>query len=185
MLLKHSDILSHAIQSLHISPAECQLLVEELTTKTFTKLHTEESFSLFWEWCKKAVTELKINGPVLPHKRQCPIRYFLGEASSEFHDNVKHYYRQIYVESWHCCELHQITFWKKDCVNCYAKVESNLLLAAKGEPFDEYILAICHFYGDDLDQHICTRNLHYLERFLMALIRIALTFIEASIDIDT
>ena len=99
MLLKHSDNLSHAIQSLHISAAECQLLVEALTTKTFTKVHTEESFSLFWEWCKKAATELKINEPVLPHKRQCPIRYFLGEAPSEFHDNVKHYYRQIYVES--------------------------------------------------------------------------------------
>ena len=44
-------------------------------------------------------------------------------------------------------------FEQKDYVNCYAKVESTLLLAAKGEPFDEHILAICSFYGDDLDQH--------------------------------
>ena len=47
-------------------------------------------------------------------------------------------------------------FEQKDYVNCYAKVESILLLAAKGEPFDEHILAICSFYGDDLDHH----NLH-------------------------
>ena len=50
----------------------------------------------------------------------------------------------------------KLCFEQKDYVNCYAKVESILLLAAKGEPFDEHILAICSFYGDDLDHH----NLH-------------------------
>ena len=38
-------------------------------------------------------------------------------------------------------------------VENYAKVESTLLLATKGEPSDEHILAICFFYGDDLNQH--------------------------------
>ena len=33
------------------------------------------------------------------------------------------------------------------------EVESTLLLATKGEPFDEHILPICFFYGDDSDQH--------------------------------
>ena len=47
-------------------------------------------------------------------------------------------------------------FEQKDYVNCYAKVESTLLLAAKGESFDEHVLAIYSFYGDDLDQ----RNQH-------------------------
>ena len=47
-------------------------------------------------------------------------------------------------------------FEKKDYVNCYAKIESTLLLGATGEPSDEHIFAICSFYGDDLDQH----NLH-------------------------
>ena len=69
-------------------------------------------------------------------------------------------------------------------VESYAKVESALLLATKGEPFDEHILAICLFYGNDLDQHniISTRNLQYLERFLMALIRIVLTYHLSLID---
>ena len=82
----------------------------------------------------------------------------LGEAPSEFHDNVKHYYRQIYFESLdtvvNCIKSR---FEEKDYVNCYAKVESTLLLAAKGEPFDEHVLAICSFYGDDLDQHLHTQ----------------------------
>ena len=98
MLLKHSDNLYRAMQTLRMSAAECQL-VAALTTKTLTKVRTEEAFSLFWEKCKKAATKLKINEPVLPCKRQCHTRYFLGEAPSKFHDNVKHYYRQIYFES--------------------------------------------------------------------------------------
>ena len=82
----------------------------------------------------------------------------LGEAPSEFHDNVKHYYPQTYFESLdtvvNCIKSR---FEEKDYVNCYAKVESTLLLAAKGEPFDEHVLAICSFYGDDLDQHLHTQ----------------------------
>ena len=81
MLLKHSDNLSHAMQTLHISAAERQLVVAS-TTKTFIKVRIEEAFSLFWERWKKAATELKIKEFVLPSKRQCPIRYFLGEAPS-------------------------------------------------------------------------------------------------------
>ena len=132
--------------------AECQL-VEALTTKTLTKVRREEAFSLFWERCKKAATELKTNELALPRKRQYPIRYFLGEAPSKFHDNVKHYYRQIYFES-----IDPVVNCIKSCFEQidYVKVESTLLLATKGEPFDEHILAICSFYGDDLNHH----NLH-------------------------
>ena len=67
MLLRHTDNLSCAIQTSDMSVAECQLVVA-LTTKTLTKVSTEETFSLFWERCKKAATKLKINEPVLPHK---------------------------------------------------------------------------------------------------------------------
>ena len=88
-----------------------------------TKVRTEEAFSLFWERCLKAATELKINEPVLPRKRQSPIRHFLGEAPSKFHENVKHCYPQIYFES--------------------IDTASNHVLNKK----------IYFFYGDDLDQH--------------------------------
>ena len=153
MLLKHSNNLSRAIQTSHMSVAECQLVAALITT-TLTKLLTEEAFSLFWERCKKVATELKITKPVLPCKRQCTIRYLLGEAPSEFHDNIKHYYRQIYFELIdtvvNCIKS---GFEQKDYVKCYAKVESTLLLATKDEPFYEHVSAICSFYGDDLDQH--------------------------------
>ena len=45
MLLKHSDSLCRAIQTSpsHMSAAEYQLLMT-LTTKTLTKVHTEEAF---------------------------------------------------------------------------------------------------------------------------------------------
>ena len=68
MLLKHSGNLSRAMQTLRMSATECQL-VAALTTKALTKVRTEEAFSLLWERCKKATTELNINEPVLPPKR--------------------------------------------------------------------------------------------------------------------
>ena len=77
MLFKHSENLSRAIQTSHMSSAEYQLVVA-LATKILTKTRIEEVFSLFWETCKKAAAELKINKLVLPRKRRCPIRYFLG-----------------------------------------------------------------------------------------------------------
>ena len=95
MLLKHRNKISRAVQTSHMSVTECQL-VTTLTTKTLIKVCTEETFSLFFERCKKVATELKINEPVLPRKRQCPVRYLLGEVPSEFHNNVKRYYQQIY-----------------------------------------------------------------------------------------
>ena len=59
-------------------------------------------------------------------------KIFLGEATSEFHDNVKRYYWQIYLESIdtvvNCIKSR---FEQKDYVNCYAKVESTLLLKQK------------------------------------------------------
>ena len=68
MLLKHSDNLSRAIKTSHMSGAECQL-VAALTIKTLIKVRAEEDFSLFRESYKKAATELKINEPVLPCKK--------------------------------------------------------------------------------------------------------------------
>ena len=148
MLLKHSHNLSRTIQTLHMPTGECQLVVA-LTTKALTKVRTEEAFSLFWERCNEATRELKINEPALPRKGQC----FLGETPSEFYDNAKHYYRQIYFQLiGTIVKCIKSRFEQKDYVNCYPKVESTFLSAAKGEIFNKHILAICSFYGDDLEQ---------------------------------
>ena len=52
MLLKHSDNLSHAVQTSHISAAECQL-VATFTTKKLTKIRTEEAFLYFGKGARK------------------------------------------------------------------------------------------------------------------------------------
>ena len=80
LLLKHSDNLSRTIQHSHMSAAECQLVVV-CTTKTLAKIRSEQAFSLFWKKCQKDATELDIGKPVLPRKRQCPIRYYMGESA--------------------------------------------------------------------------------------------------------
>ena len=52
MLLKHSDNLSRAVQTSHMSAAECQL-VAAFTTKTLTKIRTEEVFLYFGKGARK------------------------------------------------------------------------------------------------------------------------------------
>ena len=80
--------------------------------------------------------------------------YLLGGAPSEFRDNVKYYYGQIYFESINIVvNSIKSRFEQKDYVSCYAKVENILLLAAKSEPFDEHISVICPFLASELDQH--------------------------------
>ena len=104
----------------------------DINHKDIDQIRIEEDFSLFWERCEKAAIELKINEPVLPRKRQSPSRYFLGEALSEFHDNVKRYYWQLYFESIdtvvNCVKSR---FELKDYVNCYAKIERSKIVSSK------------------------------------------------------
>ena len=49
-------------------------------------------------------------------------------------------------------------FEQKDYINCYAKVEGTLLLAAKDKPFDEYVLPIRSFMEMTWTNIISTRN---------------------------
>ena len=75
----------------------------------------------------------------------------MGEAPSEFPASIEDYYQKIYFESVDTIvNCIQSRFQQKNYLNCYAKVESILLCAAKGESFEEHISSICDFYGDDL-----------------------------------
>ena len=80
MLLKQSDNLSRTIQTSHMPVADCQLVVA-LITKTLNKVRTEEAFSLFWERCKKAATELRVNGPLLPRKIAMSYKIFVRRGT--------------------------------------------------------------------------------------------------------
>lgn len=97
MLLKHSDNLSCTY--INFAYVLCRMSVSSnINHKNIDQSLPEEAFSRFWERCKKAATELKINKSVLSRKRQCLIRYFVGETPSEFCYNVKHHYWQVYFD---------------------------------------------------------------------------------------
>ena len=167
-----------------MSAAECQL-VAALTTKTLTTVRTEEAFSLFWERCKKAATELKINEPVLPRKGQCPIRYFLGETPSNHHDSVKHYYHQIYFESIDTIvNCIRSRFEQKDYESWKLRESWKYLTASnkRWTIWSAYLGNLFFFMEMTWTNIISTCNLQYLERFLMALIRRALTYHLSLID---
>ena len=84
--------------------------------------------------------------------------------------------------NWYCCKLHQARFEQKDYVNCYAEVERTLLLEQKVNHLMSISWQFVLFMEMTWTNIICTRNLPYLERFLMALIRIALTYHLSLID---
>lgn len=63
-LLKRSDNVSYTIQYSHMPGPECQLVVA-LPIKILANTRSDKVFSLFWEKCKKAATDLDEGEPVL------------------------------------------------------------------------------------------------------------------------
>ena len=94
----------------------------------------------------------------------------------EFSVSIKDHLWQIYFQSIHtvvnCIKLR---FQQKTYLNCYAKFESILLSAAKGELFENHISSICDFDGGDLKKIVWKYSCHYLEHFLKIL-RLALAY---------
>ena len=99
LLLGHSDTLSKTLQKTRLSAAEGQNIAS-LTVQTLEKLQSDDSSDSFWDRCKVEAKELKIGDPVLPRKRQCPIRYYLGNATAEFPEDAESSYRSVYYEHW-------------------------------------------------------------------------------------
>ena len=83
---------------------------------------------------------MRISAPLLAQKRQRPAKYFVGDAPAEFSESAEEHYRRIYFEAMDtvvkCVEF---GFNQKDYSQTYAKLESLLLTAAKGEQFEEQI----------------------------------------------
>ena len=152
VLLKHSDNLSKTLQQTNLSAGEGQT-VASLTVKTLQKIRTENDFKLFWENCNTKAKQLKIGEPVLPRKRQLPLRNYFGNAPAEFPDNEEDHYRQIYFEAIEtvigCIEKR---FEQNDYTNYYSKLENLLLYSARGEPYEELLSFICKFCKEDINK---------------------------------
>ena len=130
LVWKHSDNLSKPLQHTCISVSEGKEIAG-ITVKTLQKVRSDASFDMFWNTVTKRAKELKVNDPCLPHKRQCPARYLLGNAATEFPaDTPQDYYRHLYFQA-----IDTVITCIKERFNqvgydrCYRKLEELLLSA--------------------------------------------------------
>lgn len=95
--LRHTDNLSKSLQDKTRSAAEGQQIAD-MVVRTLSTLRCDDSFDLFWlKVLKKA--ELLDLEPQLPRHCKRPRRFDDGLAESEFHDDPKAYFRQLYYEA--------------------------------------------------------------------------------------
>ena len=97
LVLRHGDNLSATLRSSTISAAEGQC-VASLTTSTIVKMHTNESFSLFWEIVQNKAAAVHVNEPRLTRRRKAPARFEAGGGPANYPETVEAHYRQIYFE---------------------------------------------------------------------------------------
>ena len=153
-ILRISDNLSKTFQHAHISASEGQA-VSSLTVKTLEKMRPDDHFNLFWETVTHKVNALEVSEPLLPRRRQRPVRYKSGSATPEFVDNAQDYFRQIYFNA-----IGTVTASIKRRVDqpgykIYDQVEQMLVNAANGKPFEKNVdddVYVVDFYKDDLDK---------------------------------
>jgi len=83
MILRYSDNLSKALQKKDISAAEGQH-VAQLVKVTLQSMHSESSFSLFWQVLTIKAQKLNIGEPELRRKRKAPKDLGLGQEKLSF-----------------------------------------------------------------------------------------------------
>ena len=98
MILRHSDNLNRTLEKKEISAAEGQH-VASLVKATLQTMHSDSSFSLFWQVIIVKAQKLNISKPTLPRKRKAPKRFEVGTGEAEFHASVENHYRAIYYEA--------------------------------------------------------------------------------------
>ena len=150
LLFRHSDNLSKALQSSHMSAAEGQK-VAAMTVKTLESLRTEENFKLFWAKAVKMGSDIGVDEPVLPRRRKAPKRYRIGSSEGEFPENAEVMYRQIFYEVLDLIVTSIKGRFDQSGYRVYCKLEDLLVKAARKEDYSEELEFVTAFYREDID----------------------------------
>ena len=83
-ILKHTDNLSHALQSSFMSARQRQQVAEEVC-KTLSRDRSEAAFDSFWTRLLKRKRKVDtVSDPQLPRKRLAPAREEVGDSCSHY-----------------------------------------------------------------------------------------------------
>ena len=150
LILRHSDNLSRTLQRHDMSAAEGQS-VTSMVLATLEGLRTDEMFNLFFQCVKASARDLDVAEPNLPRRRKVPRRLDDGHGPAAFPTSIEEHYRPVYFEA-----LDLITSCIKDRFDqpgykTYSELETLILNAASGKPYDKELKSVLDFYGTDLD----------------------------------
>lgn len=148
-ILSLTDNLSKSLQKASISAAKGQEIAG-LTIKTLESFRNDASFSLFFELVKQSAQRTGTNEPILPRRKRAPQRFEIGTGDGSHPECVEDYYRQQYFEAIDLVVSHMKSRFNHRGYQIYANIESLLLNALNGEPYDEQFKTVTEFYGDDL-----------------------------------
>ena len=73
-------------------------IISRATVKTLESMRNDENYGLFWAKVTKFAEDHEIDGPILPRRRNAPIRYNFGQAPAEHPETPENDYRLQYFE---------------------------------------------------------------------------------------
>eukprot|EP00112_Aurelia_sp_Birch-Aquarium-sp1_P011044 Seg2331.1 transcript_id=Seg2331.1/GoldUCD/mRNA.D3Y31 product="Zinc finger MYM-type protein 1" protein_id=Seg2331.1/GoldUCD/D3Y31 len=151
LLLRQTDNLSCTLQSPKLSAAEGNAIAQDVI-EVLCKDRNEHSFDLFWNKVLLKKDELNADDPKLPRKRRMPVRFDPGDPSnSHFPSSPRDNYRQIYLNAFDATiESIRARFNRED-FKCYVNLQSLLLKAVTGKPFEKELRNVTSLYGNDVN----------------------------------
>ena len=169
-ILKITDNLSRTLQKKSMSAAEGQS-VAELTIKTLKSMRTDANFNAFFSLCNCFREHTNINLPILPQKRKAPRRYETGTGEGSHSATVEDHYRQAYFEVLDLVITGISDRFNQPGYIIYNNLESLLVSAANGEPFNDQFNEVVALYGDNFDSSQLSAQLQNFITFFQGMLK--------------
>ncbi|MEM7226436.1 MAG: hypothetical protein AAF495_25915 [Pseudomonadota bacterium] len=170
LILSHTDNLNQTLQGTQMTANDAHANAKKCI-ETLERIRDDKNvkdFDLFWEKVTKFATKHKIDAPVLPRKRNPPLKAMWGKAPAEHPKSPEDDYRQKYndvIDNIKSCL--QDRFDQPD-FEMYACLEQLLLNAINEKPFQEEFDKVTQFYKGDFDNEILKVQLRTLPVVLEA-----------------
>ena len=122
------------------------------TISTLKSYRTDAKFLEFWSAAESVSSELDLEPPHLPRRRQVPKRIDDGTSDGDFPDCPKELHRPIYFQLIDLLQKELEERFDNNNHNALISVETLLMDSIfKSEPSMECIAKVTSFYGNDFD----------------------------------
>ena len=150
------DNLSKTLQTPKLDAADGQNIAE-LTCKTLEKMHTDDSFKLFWEKVLGLQQNLGVSEPSLPRKQKAPKRFKVG-TSEGFSLHTPEALLQ-YMEAMDLVINFIREQFNQPGYRIYCNLENLQLKAASKDDYTSELQFVLDYYEDDFDHSLLGTHL--------------------------